>query len=332
MLGLAACSGATPDAPFTLYLERLAGALDTAPPVTQPPPTPAPPRAGALRIALPGERLDTLDFLALHGCALQVNIGRKNSSLGRMARPSQALLLELEFLRLAPACITQLDAEGNAALAQQLGAARRQKQTELAARIFNATLGGAEYRAFWRHTRPPGDFPAVPDAATLQALHAINAAAARWLAGDYSVDDFEFELLLSEVAGGDGGGLLGALNRQAHWLGEADRLLQARSERGPLCGPQLRHAAADILPNVVQKFFVTGIQPGAAALHRRYHDLMPPVRALEALLVDVLPPAFTRWRDAREAVLLRGAQAPRRHVERVQALLAPCGDSFAAPP
>ncbi|NND69455.1 MAG: DUF3080 family protein [Halioglobus sp.] len=321
---LAACGQSSPDEPFDNYLVRLARALDVVVSPSAAAPEPAPPRAGALQITLEDGSLDTLDFLALHGCALQVNIGRKNSSLGRLARPSQTLLLELEFLRLAPDCIMQLQSEGRTALAQQLAAAQQLKITQLPARIFNATLGSDEYRAFWRGKRRAGEFPAVPDAVTLQALHAINAAVTRWLAGAYGVDGFEFELLLSEVAGGNGGELLNALQRQAHWLAVADGLLQARHARGPLCGPNLRHSAADILPNVVEKYFVEALQPGAAALHRNYHELLPAVRHLEELLEDTLPDAFTQWRSARNAVLSRGSKAPRQHVEHIQALLAPC--------
>ncbi len=328
LVALAGCAERSPDTPFTTYLTRLARTLDVAPDapfeMTAPGHIPAPPRVGALQVPLERGRLDALDFLALHGCALQVTVGRKNSSLGRFARPSQALLLELEFLRLAPDCIDALRAQAKADLAEQLEAARQLKRKQLAARIFNATLGGEEYRAFWRTVRPPGDYPAVPDPVTLQALHAISTAAKRWLDGDYGVDGFEFELLLSEVAGGDGGGLLTALRRQAHWLGAADDLLRARAAQGPLCGKNLRHTAADILPNVVEKYFVAGIQPGAAALNRRYHELLPPVRELENTLAAALPEAFEQWRAQRDAVLRAGAQAPRRHVLNIQQLLQPC--------
>lgn len=255
---------------------------------------------------------------------MQVNIARKNSSLGRLARPSQALLLELEFLRLAPACIEELEREGRNELAEELTAAQALKRDQLPARIFNATLGADEYRAFWRASRPPGEYPAVPNAVTLKALHAIDSAAGRWLGGDYAVDGFEFELLLSEVAGGSGGDLLIELQRLAHWLGAADRLLEGRGERGPLCGPNVRHAAADILPKVVEKYFVKQIQPGAASLNRSQHALLPPIRALESKLDEVLPSDYRSWLDTRNETLRSGSAASREHVTRIQSLLATC--------
>ena len=106
---------------------------------------------------------------------------------------------------------------------------------------------------------------------------------------------------------------------------QAHALLQARSGSRPLCANNLRHAAADILPNVMQKFFVAQIQPGAAALHRSYHEMLPPLRDLEATLDAVLPQDYRQWRDTRDGLLSNGADAPRRHVTNIQAVLEPCG-------
>ena len=46
------------------------------------------------------QQIDLIDFLSLTGCSLQVNLGRRNTQLGRTASPSQRLLLDLEFLDL----------------------------------------------------------------------------------------------------------------------------------------------------------------------------------------------------------------------------------------
>ena len=322
---IVACGGDSTEGAYREYYERLQRTLDLGRAPSPQPPPPVPPRSGALQLTLESGDINALDFLALHGCALQINIGRRNSSLGRLAKASQTLLLDLEFMRLAPECIEELEREGRNALVQQLKKALALKRTQLPARVFNATLGSDEYRAFWRAKRPPGEFPAVPDAFTLQALYAINAAVQRWLTGDYSVEDFEFELLLSEVAGGSGGSLLRGFARQAHWLAEADALLQARHNRGPLCASNLRHSAADILPNVVAKYFVARIQPGAVALNSAYQALVPPVRELESLLRGALPSAYQGWHADRDALLERGARAPRLHVESIQGMLEDCG-------
>ncbi len=326
---LCGCQGSGPEGAFQEYLTRLARTLEVASPEVEVAPVPRPPRPGALRIAFPGSSLDTLDFLALTGCELQVTIGKRNSSLGRLAADSQRLLLELEYLRLAPDCIAHQRAEGRAALADTLEAAWRDKREQLPARIFNATLAGDEYRGFWRTGATPGDYPAATGSQAIDALQAINGLARRWLSGDYRADNLAFEIYLGEVAGGDGGALLRALALQAAWLGAADTALAHRERRGPLCAPGIRHGAADILPNVVRRFFIDGIQPHSAALGGRYHQLLPPVRELEAMLADALPPAFTAWQAQRDALLEDLAAAPRRHVKRLQSAMAPCGDIVA---
>ena len=53
--------------------------------------------------------LSLIDFLSLSGCELQANIAKRNTSMGRTASASQRLILDLEFLRLAPACVTLME-------------------------------------------------------------------------------------------------------------------------------------------------------------------------------------------------------------------------------
>lgn len=330
-LVLQGCRGGSTDAALEQYLARLGRALGETVPVVHPAPAPLPPRPGELRQPAPPGALDALDFLALTGCAVQVTIGRRNSSLGRMAPASQRLLLELEYLQLAPDCVAFQRAQGRGELADTLQAAWQAKRGQLPALIFNATLGGDEYRRFWRTSIPAGDYPAATGSQVIDALQAINSLAARWLSGDYRADNMQFEIFLGEVATGDGGALLEALSRQGAWLSAADSMLARRQRRGPLCSPGVRHDAADILPNVVRRFFVGQVQPQSAALGSRYHQLLPPVRELEALLADSLPLAFTAWRSRREALLEQLTTAPRHHVEQLQLIMAPCGGMVAPP-
>lgn len=327
---LCGCQVDGPDATIKEYLARLVRTLEVTAPPLEIAPLPPPPRPGRLRVQVPGSSLDTLDFLALTGCELQVTIGKRNSSLGKMAAESQRLLLELEYLRLAPECIAFQRAGGRTGLADTLEAAWRSKREQLPARIFNATLAGAEYRQFWRAGIASGDYPANTGSRVVGALEAINGLARRWLSGDYRADNLQFEIYLGEVATGDGGALLQALAKQGAWLAAADASLARREQRGPLCAPGIRHKAADILPNVVRRFFVGQVQPHSAALGRRYHLLLPPVRELEAMLSSALPPEFLAWRAARDELLETLAAAPRRHVERLQSIMAPCG-GIAAP-
>jgi hypothetical protein len=330
-LAAGGCQPNVQEAALEEYLERLARTLEVEPPPLRPITLAPPPRPGALSIKRPLSSLDTLDFLSLTGCAVQVTIGKRNSSLGRTAPPSQRLLLDLEYLRLAPECIAHQRASRREDLADTLERAWHAKREQLPAAIFNATLGSAEYRQLWRPSIGPGEYPAATGGQVITALAAVNGLVERWLAGDYRADNREFEIFLGEVATGDGGALLSALARQGTWLAGADAALARRELRGPLCAPGVRHAAADILPNVVQRFFIEGIQPYSASLAARYHEVVPPVKELESRLAGTLPAPFLAWQAQRDALLDELTAAPRRHVEALKAAMAPCG-GIAAPP
>lgn len=320
---LAGCTDDSPDARFERYLGRLEHALDGRGDYTPAPDRfslPTLPRTGQLRLELAGSKLDALDFLALSGCAVQVTIGKRNSSLGRMASASQRLLLELEYLQLAPACVQRLREKGRRELAELLDEAWRQKREQVPALIFNATLGGTEYRDFWQPPARLGDYPAATSSGVLSALEAVNGSVRQWLDGNYRFDNLAFELLLSEVAKGDGGALLKAEALQAGWLATTDAVLAARLQHHRDQGFIRNPNEKDVLKNVVLRFFIGDLQPWLAAVDRRRQSLLPAVRELENLLADALPPAYRTWQAQRDRALTDWSGAPRRHVHNIQAL------------
>ena len=99
-------------------------------------------------------QIDLIDFLSLSGCQLQVNLGRRNTQLGRTATASQRLLLDLEFMELAPECITLLRDRGDTELASTLAAVSVEREAQLADSIARALLLGPEWRLFWSDLRP----------------------------------------------------------------------------------------------------------------------------------------------------------------------------------
>ena len=211
------CQPAEPDPPLEVYLSRT-GSVQSIAPSDE---FKVPPVVADLQLPIPWGTLDTLDLVSLSGCTVQATIGKRNSSLGRYAKPSQRLLLELEYLQLAPPCVDLLRDHNNT-LANVLDAAWRHRQKQLPALIFNATLGSDEYRSFWLAPRAPGDYPVVSLAAAVSALKRINRHVRRWLSGDYQAQNRDFEVLLSQVAGGDAGALLHALHTQSSGVLTAD--------------------------------------------------------------------------------------------------------------
>lgn len=336
ILGMTACADNSADALLRDYVDRLARPLGLTPEFSaEQNRIAAPPRWQSLQIAVPSDSVDGLDFLRLRGCALQTTVARRNSSLGRVAPPSQLLLLELAFLREAPACITQLENEGETILAELLVDSLERKKAALPARIFNATLGSSEFRAFWQTPMTPADYPANTSSLVVTAAEQLSKDTNRWLSGDYEADESRLELALSEIAQGDGGALLRAFIRQASTLGSADKMLQVQIDTGSLCEAEQTSDAAPILRTVVQKFFAGRVQPWLAALNQRYHSLLPPMSRLEQRLHtdlgEALPAEYLAWRRTRDTALSDTLQAPVSHVRQLQLLLGECYAEFSMP-
>ena len=198
------------------------------------------------------------------------------------------------------------------------------RREQLPALIFNATLGSDEYQAFWRSTPAPGQYPRVSRATASATLSGINEDARRWLGGDYRAQNRALELLLSEVAGGDGGALLAALARQHDWVDRANRMLALPAARVTQCFQQPRDGASALTAALVAQYNSSALPARAAALARRYHQLLPHIAALEAQLTNTLPPRYRHWMDARNQHLAQFTAAPRQHLEQLQRLPHTC--------
>ena len=304
------------------YLERLARALGTE----MPEPTfIAPPRyldANIDTIDTQDSRIGVLDFLALSGCELQVNLGRRNSSLGRNASPSQRLLLDLEFLRLAPACTRHLDSQGEGELAKTIADIAQERRRDLPKRIYNALLAGPEMATFWRIPAALGSYPADTGGDVIDALNWWQSASARWLSGDFNADSQTLEWRLSQLRAGDGGALLLASAQQARALDQGSRALLEQADS--LC-PGGRHTdAAKITETVAAKFFAGDVQSWLADLNRRRHVLSSAIGAIEQQLMNVLPTSYRQWQAARNEALQQLELQPKRHVEAIKIALQDC--------
>lgn len=328
LLGLAqGCQPSGPDPAFDKYLGTVAAALSLKPPASQSGRVMPPPLPGSMQLGIPGSGLERIELLSLRGCTVQGNVIRRDTGLGRTAKPSQQLLLALEYLRVAPACIRRLRGR-DAALADRLRSAWQQQQAQLPALIFNATLGGDEFGAFWRAVPARGGYPRVSARETTAALIAIEALAHRWLQGDYRANDRDFELWLAAVAGGSGGAQWQRLARRGDALAAADRMLQRRAVPAMRCGNLARGNARDNTRSQpliqLRTAFQDDVLPAYSRSLTRYRELQQPIAALETRLDAVLPPPYRRWMAERNQNLDTLIVAPRQHVLQIEQLLHAC--------
>ena len=306
------------------YLRRLSTVTGTAP-ASQALPRfdlapPLPDKAGPAS----NQQIDLIDFLSLTGCSLQVNLGRRNTQLGRTASPSQRLLLDLEFLDLAPACIDLLETRGDTELAATIRVASDERKQALPSAVFDAVLLGAEWRAFWHADPTLGDYPQQTSSLVEQTVTSLSAMTAPWLNGDWSADNRTFELLLSDVRAGDGGELLLATSQLVWALEGANALLTKTQSERPLCPFGQPTERSRALKRVVQQFFVTNVQPWVVSLRRRAELIHEPTQRLETLLVSSITQPYRHWMAARDALLSQLTQMTRQHVEAIQAALTSC--------
>jgi len=304
------------------YTSRLGRALDTSGVEA---PLVAPPRindADLAALPIASSDLGMLDFLALSGCELQVNIGRRNSSLGRNASASQQLLLDVEFLALVPPCIASIKDE-QPELAETLTTAQRNKQQQLPTRLYNAILAGPEYRQFWSLPRALGDYPDQTAGDVVDSLERLMRMSSDWLEGNYRLD-YPVELDLSVLRQGDGGDLLLAAATQERALAVASGLLEQRVTARPLCPGGRKTEAAQITETVVLKYFTQDVQGWLAQLNRRQQQLLTPIHALETMLGGVLPSNYQHWQGLRNQLLEGLSTRPKAHVSSIKKALAGC--------
>ena len=269
------------------------------------------------------ESIDILDLWSIRECALHVVVAQKNSSLGRVARPSTRMFYELDFLRLTPACIEYLIQAGKDDLAATLGDVQARKQMSLPAIIWQGVLGGEEYQRYWKVPQQLDDYPAAVSYSADRAVAALASDVQRWLGGDYEFDSALVEANLKTLRTGDGGALFKSAALQAEYLGRIDTALQQRLKEAPVCRSAGDEKAA-ILDNVVRKYFVGVIQPWSVQLQSRAYKL-DAVRDLEALLAAGEPAAFGAWRERRDHLIVEALRAPREHVETLLPIMRQCG-------
>lgn len=269
-------------------------------------------------------QIDLIDFLSLSGCALQVNLGHRNSQLGRTASPSQRLLMDLEFMDLAPKCITLLRERGDDELASTLAEVSDERQTLLSESIAQAVLMGPEWRLFWERPGALGNYPVDTNSAITGSLNRLSDLTQGWLGGSWQASSREFELLLSNLRAGDGGALVAAHSLVSRELERANTLLAAAQATAPLC-PYGNHTdRSKALEQVVARFFVGAVQPWLVRLRQRAELLLAPVTNLEAPLSAALSPQYRAWVMERDHLLNNQTEVIRAHIANIQAALALC--------
>jgi len=271
------------------------------------------------------ESIDLVDLIALNACELGQVVARRNSSLGKVSPPSQRLIYHLDFLRTAPNCISWLRDQGERELATALQAAWIGKRERLPQLIWQGLFTGQEFRAFWQRPHYLEGYPEGVGPELIAHITLLDRWVQQWLSGDYRVESRNLELLLAQIARGDGGRLIEALAVQSGALARANRLIDQRLARRPVCFAGKRSNEAEIFQNVVTRFWLGDLQRWSAAVNQRYFQLLPAIDALEQRLAPGEPAPYRHWRVARNDALAGWAAAPAGHIAAIKRIYAQCG-------
>ncbi|WP_415891896.1 DUF3080 family protein [Neptuniibacter sp. PT8_73] len=342
LISLSGCSRDTPELVLENYLYRLSNTLDLNQPQSYIP---------EARIQFPLKRdriLKTteireglLDVLKLKRCDLLPLIAERNSSLGKVAKPSTKLQYELNFYYLLTQCreslrnASAIDTE----LLKRVNEIHRVKRDNLPAELWNGIFTAPEMEA--NFSRSQTALPLVDNSSTQQSIEALRTLVN--LTAN-NLDQFgltkpnedrlnqAFKVLHSNRSGP---AIISSLEVLTYHLDQAANLLGKRnSPNTPLCRNQSPNKTARILENVFYKFYIGEVLPYLAQTDRyasQWLDLNQQLLQNYTTLSISIPQSMETYsttilsKSAPNGIWLSYQRARDKHTEAWQKTLKNCG-------
>lgn len=317
------------------YLERLGRALQAEPQVLSPearPPVLADlPGRRQLSVTEPQLSINLLDFLSLSSCELGRVLGANNSSLGKLAAPSQRLHIQRDLMLSAPECVDVLG-EDDPELAEKLRRLLQQKYDARMTYWWNAWFSSEEWQAFL--SRSEGLIPmaesSAEDQMTLlaatQALAYVVQQGQQWQSGEWEYESAVMESHQQQMLATAAIGRWRLTNRALWEVSlKAQRLLEQRLGDRPLCPAGRRTPQAEILQNVFHKYYAGVLQPYLSKTDRFGAGMLAYLKSVSQLapsdVDDLWQQEVIGTLEAERAGMLK---AHRHHVTKWQDILAQC--------
>ena len=127
------------------YVETLGRDLEVDPDLSRIPTVTALPRKRARGLDMPEIEMGLVDFLSLYGCELQVVVGERTSTLGRVAHPGTRLDYHIKFISAAEDCLPKIDSESRS---ESLRNAAQAKRDSIPEALWNGIWGASEMERF----------------------------------------------------------------------------------------------------------------------------------------------------------------------------------------
>ncbi|MFT6387620.1 MAG: hypothetical protein ACJAUP_000992 [Cellvibrionaceae bacterium] len=273
--------------------------------------------------AIPPANINLIEFFSLSSCDLQRHVGQRNSSLGGFMKPSQALLYEYEFIRLAELCLPSLEASSD--LYKVLSKALQLKKEQLPLVKWNALFASeemAELFSLGTHSLSLDSLKSKPS--TLYgAFETLALFVGNKLDDSASIED-AYGVVFSSKRIGE---LRLSMQMVVQYLSRVDVFLEYRISNKPLCVNEKSNPKFDIVNTVFMKFYIGEIQPYIALLYQQEKILfekidrlvssLEPTSAFQVFWNQVYTAEGSEWNRFDGAI--------KNHTKNWQALLRQCG-------
>lgn len=304
------------------YLTRLARVLRQPVAEVVLPPLLVMPAPRELQVTIEPLSIDLLDYWAFRECGMASLLGERNSVLGQVMQPSQALLMDGRLLRQLAICENQLQDEAMLQLTREL---IQQKSEQWPLRYWNATIASPELRQFWSSTAEPLE-PAVEESyRTANAALAFLARLPDLLYSDDWPDSAGLEHHYQQLESYQlGGRLLQSLRLGSAYIASANRMLNDAITESALCPRGFKRRELEYARNVMTQIFVGRVQAWFATLNRDASAVLNGYeRLIDAQAAD-LQPRIASHRYALLQSFDEFRQLNREHVKSWQKLFESC--------
>lgn len=314
------------------YLSRLARVLDVEANHTAVESVMLIPRTRDRRVEVPELDINMLDFFSLYGCELQVVVGERNSSMGRLMTPLNQLRYDIRFIAAAQQCLPDI---GKLELKKSLHQAIEQKQQRLSLTSWNAIWAGEAMAELLSLSK--GHF-IIEDETSLElgqlvaGLTLTRDTIKQLLKTKQNVDLEPLGKVQQQwTFGHQAGQLLNSAKLLTSSLDEATALIEKRLQSKPLCYLAKPNQQAKRVEGVFFQVYIARIQPYISAVSRAGKQVFGLLDDLATLQSHAMPDSFKQYyrqiidRSNKTGIWRQFEQAINGHTKSWQALLKQCG-------
>ena len=281
---------------------------------------------------VPEIREGLLDLIDLRHCNLMQLVSERNTSLGRVAKPSQRLIYELKILPEINRCLSALSGdEEKAELKAKLEQYAQTKRRGFAPLLFNAIYNTDEMEQHFSLGQPPltpGDQGYL--APLIESLQRFGMLAKLSQQQNWQTPEFtesletDYETLYRTDFGAR---WISSMALLTQTLNQASAAIEERLAGRPICFNRKQNSKSEILWNVFMKFYVGELQPYIAQVEREGKEWSRLNKAVLHPLYEIPESGFvTAYFEPDETSPLWGPylSARQRHTTAWQTLLEQC--------